>query len=99
MSSSNFERLPRRGRKHTARSMNGMAVTSHPLASRTAVEVLRAGGNACDAALAAAGVQLIVEPSMTSITGSLSLLYHEASSRTDHYLNADIAAPLAPLVG
>jgi len=91
--------LARRGRKQTARSAHGMAITSHPLATRTALDVLRAGGNACDAALSAAAVQLIVEPHMTSITGALSLLYHEAATATDRYLNADVNTPLVPLVG
>jgi gamma-glutamyltranspeptidase/glutathione hydrolase len=47
----------------------GMAATSHPLASLAAIEALRAGGNAADAAIAAVAVLSVVEPQMTGIGG------------------------------
>src|ERR671928_1237626 len=47
----------------------GMAATSHPLASLAAIEALRAGGNAADAAIAAVAVLAVVEPHMTGIGG------------------------------
>lgn len=87
----------RLGPKPTVSGTGGAVVTSHPLAVRAGMEVLREGGNAVDAALAAAATQLIVEPHMTSITGGLSLLYRNAAGGS-WYLNGNVHAPRAPLV-
>ncbi len=87
------------GRKTGASGTRGMAITSHPFATRIAVNVLRSGGNACDAALAASVAQTVCEPHMTTITGVLSMLYFDAGSGKTTYVNGGMNVPLAGLPG
>ncbi|MFT3761405.1 MAG: gamma-glutamyltransferase [Pseudoxanthomonas sp.] len=87
------------GHKQRVEAGNAIVVSSDPLATRAAIDVLKDGGNACDAILAAAMVQLVTEPHMTSLNGGLSLLYRDAASGEATYLNGNVSAPLAELPG
>ncbi len=72
---------------------NGMCATSHPLAAKTAVQMLEAGGNAMDAAIAGAVLLGLCEPQMTGIGGDCFVLFTPPGSDEVMALNGSGRAP------
>jgi len=77
---------------------NGLIATSQPLASAAGLHMLQSGGNAIDAAVAAAAVLAVVEPTMTGIGGDLFALVYDGRARTLRALNASGRSPRAASV-
>lgn len=74
-------------------AQNGMACTSQPLATQAALDILKAGGNAIDAAIAANAVLGLVEPTGNGIGGDLFAIVWDAKTKKLYGLNASGRSP------
>ena len=74
-------------------SSNAMAATSQPLASETALAIMKQGGNAMDAAISAAAVLAVIEPTDTGIGGDCFALYSKGSKSTPIAFNGSGKSP------
>ena len=79
-------------------SDNGMVASGHALASEAGLRVLRSGGNAVDAALAAWAVQGLAEPEMTGLGGDMFILIYLAKTGEVKFINGTGFAPAAATV-
>ena len=74
-------------------AQNGMAATSHPLSTQVALDVLKAGGNAIDAAIAANAMEGVVEPHVNGIGGDLFAIVWDAKTKKLYGLNGSGRSP------
>jgi gamma-glutamyltranspeptidase/glutathione hydrolase len=76
-------------------SDNGMIASGHALASEVGLRVLKSGGNAVDAAVAAWAVQGLAEPEMTGLGGDMFMLVYLAKTGEVKFINGTGVAPMA----
>lgn len=78
-----------------AQAGQGMVSSAHPLATQAGLDILKAGGNAFDAAVAVAAVLNVVEPMMSGMGGYGTILIYDASGRRVRFLNSSGRIPSA----
>ena len=78
-------------------SSEGMVVSGHHRASEAGAAVLRAGGNAMDAAIAASATLCVALPHMNGLGGDCVALYFDADQHKVTAINGSGAAPAAAL--
>jgi gamma-glutamyltranspeptidase/glutathione hydrolase len=76
----------------------GMIASGHALASEAGIRVLKSGGNAIDAAVAAWAVQGLTEPEMTGLGGDMFMLIYLAKTGEVKFINGTGVAPMSATV-
>ena len=74
-------------------AQNGMAATAHPLATQIALDILKAGGSAVDAAIAANAALGLMEPTGNGIGGDLFAIVYDPASGKLHGINGSGRSP------
>jgi gamma-glutamyltranspeptidase/glutathione hydrolase len=80
--------------KRTPPATHGLVVAEHPIGARVGARVLERGGNAVDAAVATAFAMTVVEPFMSTIAGSGTMLVHDAKKGESVALDFNGCAPM-----
>ncbi len=88
----------RGSRRSVVMAPRGMVATSQPLAAQAGIDILKAGGNAIDAAIAVNAVLGVVEPMSCGIGGDLFAIVWEAENGSLTGLNASGRAPYAATI-
>src|SRR6187549_982831 len=79
-------------------AQHGMVAAGHPLAAEAGMRILKAGGNAMDAAIATWAVQGEVEPGMTGLGADMFVLYYNAKTGEVKFINGTGFAPQAATI-
>jgi len=79
-------------------AQHGMVAAGHPLAAEAGLRLLKAGGNAIDAAMATWAVQGQVEPGMTGLGADMFVLYYNARTHEVRFINGTGFAPQAATI-
>ena len=79
-------------------AQHGMVAAGHPLAAEAGLRLLKAGGNAIDAAMATWAVQGQVEPGMTGLGADMFVLYYNAKTHEVRFINGTGFAPQAATI-
>jgi len=79
-------------------SDHGMVASGHPLASEAGIRVLKAGGNAVDAAIATWAAQGLVEPMMTGLGSDMFVMIYLAKTGEVKFINGSGFAPMAATI-
>lgn len=87
--------LPFISRRSDVVSVGGMVSSSQPLATQAGLDILKRGGNAADAAVAAAACLNVTEPGSTGIGGDAFCLFYSAKDQTVRALNGSGRSPRA----
>ena len=74
-------------------AQNGMVCTSHPLSTQAGIEILRAGGNAIDAAIAANAMEGVIEPHVNGIGGDIFAIVWDNKTKKLYGLNGSGRSP------
>ena len=82
-----------KSRRSMVLARRGMVAASNPLASQAGLNILRQGGNAADAAIAAAAIMNLTAPASTGIGGDCFALYYDAKTKQVTALNGSGRAP------
>src|SRR3990172_9474690 len=91
--------LPFASRRSPVYAQRGMVATSQPLATQAGLGILSQGGNAADAAVAAAAVLALTEPMSTGLGGDCFTLFYEGGTGRITALNGSGRAPAGLTLG